>query len=145
MKLAVVIPCYNHARYIAQGLESVLSQTRPADRVLVIDDGSKDESCDVVRGFADRGVELIEQENAGAHNTINRAVALAAEDCEIISILNSDDHYFPTRFEKCLAHLQAKTDKSVVCSEIRLVDDDDNPVDPDASRPKWFQGNLVHR
>ncbi|MGK0190170.1 MAG: glycosyltransferase involved in cell wall biosynthesis [Verrucomicrobiales bacterium] len=139
MKLAVIIPCYNHERYIAQGLESVLGQTRPPDRVLVIDDGSKDASVEVIKTFADRGVELIVQENAGAHNTINRAVALAAEDCDVISILNSDDHYFPQRFEKCLAELEKNPDKSVVCSEICLVDDDGNPVDPQASRPKWFQ------
>lgn len=139
MRLAVIIPCYNHARYIAQGLESVLSQTRPPDRVFVIDDGSKDASVEVIRTFADRGVELIEQENAGAHNTINRAVALAAEDCDVISILNSDDHYCPERFEKCLAELEKHPDKSVICTEISLVDDDDHPVDPEASRPKWFQ------
>ncbi|MCB1100428.1 MAG: glycosyltransferase family 2 protein [Verrucomicrobiae bacterium] len=139
MKLAVIIPCYNHERYIAQGLESVLGQTRPPDRILVIDDGSKDNSVEIIRTFASRGVELITQENAGAHNTINRAVALAAEDCDVISILNSDDHYFPRRFEKCLAELEKHPDKSVVCSEICLVDDDDNPVDPQASRPKWFQ------
>ena len=139
MKLAVIIHCYNHERYIAQGLESVLGQTRPPDRILVIDDGSKDNSVDVIRSFAQRGVELITQKNAGAHNTINRAVALAAEDCDVISILNSDDHYFPERFKKCLAELEKHPDKSVVCSEICLVDDDDHPVDPQASRPKWFQ------
>jgi glycosyltransferase involved in cell wall biosynthesis len=139
MKLGVIIPCYNHERYIAQGLESVLGQTRAPDRVLVIDDGSKDKSVEVVKTFAERGVELILQENAGAHHTINRAVKHAAEDCDIISILNSDDHYFPERFEKCLAALEAQPGKSVVCSELNLVDDDDNPVDPAASRPKWFQ------
>ena len=139
MKLGVVIPCYNHERYIAQGLESVLGQTRAPDRILVIDDGSKDQSADVVRAFADRGVELIVQENAGAHNAINRAITLVAEDCDVISILNSDDHYFLERFEKCLAALEKLPGKSVVCSELRLVDDDDNPVDPAASRPKWFR------
>lgn len=139
MKLAVVIPCYNHERYIAQGLESVLGQTRPPQRIIVIDDGSRDNSVEVIRAFSHRGVELIVQENAGAHNTINRAVALAAQDCDVISILNSDDHYSPRRFEMCLAELERNPGKSVVCSGIRLVDDDDNPVDPAASRPKWFE------
>ena len=44
MKLAVVIPCYNHERYVAAAIESVLGQTRPPERFLIIDDGSKDGS-----------------------------------------------------------------------------------------------------
>jgi glycosyltransferase involved in cell wall biosynthesis len=72
MRLAVVIPVYNHARYIGRALESVLAQSRPPDRVICIDDGSRDDSLAVCRTFADQGVEVLGQENRGAHATINR-------------------------------------------------------------------------
>ena len=101
-RVAVVIPCYNHARYVGEALESVLAQTRQPDRVIVIDDGSKDDSVQVLRAFEKRGVEVSARENRGAHNTINELIQRAAQDCDYISILNSDDRYLPDRIEKCL-------------------------------------------
>ncbi len=139
MKLAVVIPSYNHAHYIRNAIGSCLRQSQPPDRIIVIDDGSKDDSLEVIREFEKDGVELTAQENAGAHNTINRAVAKAAENCDLISILNSDDHYMPRRFEKCLPFFDEHPDKSVVCTELNIIDDDDGPLAEDESRAKWFQ------
>ena len=73
-RLAVVIPVYNHARFIGEALESVLNQTRKPDRVIVIDDGSKDDSLAVMEPFKARGVEVSGRENRGAHNTINELI-----------------------------------------------------------------------
>ena len=90
-RLAVVIASYNHAQYIPFAIESVLKQTRRPERFLIIDDGSKDNSVEVIRQYEKDGVELIVQENAGAHATWNRCIEKAAEDCDLVSILNSDD------------------------------------------------------
>lgn len=137
-RLGVVIPCYNHEHYIGKAIESVLDQTRKADRFLIIDDGSKDNSVAVIRSYQDRGVECIAQENAGAHNTINRAIEIVAQDCDLISILNSDDHYTAERFEKCLpAFDQARTDVAV--TSLRMIDPDDQPLDAAESRAKWLR------
>jgi hypothetical protein len=135
----VVIPSYNHARYVGEALESVLGQTRPPDRVVVVDDGSADGSAAVVAGFGSRGVELIVQENAGAHAALNRAVAVAAADCELVAILDSDDLYEPRRLERCLAELAARPDLGVVCSELTLIDDAGRPLAADAPRRRWFE------
>lgn len=139
MLLAVIIPCYNHEKYIAAALESVLAQTRRADRIIVIDDGSTDHSVEVIRSFAARGVECAARENRGAHNTINELVARASEDCDIISILNSDDHYPPHRFEKCLPLLESDPDKQVITSGVRVIDENDDDMDPASPRAKWFR------
>ena len=138
-RCAVVIPSYNHARYVGAALESALAQTRPPDRVVVVDDGSSDDSAAVVAGFRGRGVELVVQENAGAHAALNRAVALAAADCELVAILNSDDLYEPRRLEACLAHLEARPDLGVVCSELSVIDDAGRPLSEDAPRRRWFE------
>lgn len=138
MKLAVVIPCYNHERYVAAAIESVLGQTRPPDRFLMIDDGSKDGSVDVIRQFEKDGVECVVQENAGAHNTLNRAIETVADDCDLISILNSDDLYEATRFERCLPAFDDEA-IAVVSSELNLIDDDGEPLPEDSSRAKWFR------
>ncbi len=137
MRLAVVIPCYNHARYVGAAIESVLGQTRPPDRFLVIDDGSKDDSVAVIRRYAKDGVECVAQENQGAHNTINRLVARAAEDCDAIAILNSDDLHEPARFERLLPVVESGP--AVVCSALRMINDEGHPLREDAPRAKWLR------
>ncbi|MFK5921927.1 MAG: glycosyltransferase family 2 protein [Verrucomicrobiota bacterium] len=140
-RLAVVIPCYNHAHYVGKAIESVLEQTRPPDRFLVIDDGSKDKSVEVIRAYEERGVELIVQENAGAHNTLNRLAKTVAEDCDLISILNSDDFYEPERFEKCLPLFESEGSDGVevVVTGLTMIDPDNAPLQADESRAKWLR------
>ncbi len=140
-RLAVIIPCYNHAHYIGRAIESVLSQTRPADRFLVIDDGSQDESVEVIRAYGSRGVELITQENAGAHNTLNRLAKTVSEDCDLISILNSDDYYEPLRFEKCLPRFEGGDGSKplVVVTGMTMVGPGNEPLEADESRAKWLR------
>ena len=139
MRLAVIIPCYNHARYIGAALDSCLAQTRRPDRIIVIDDGSRDDSPAIIRSYADRGVEGSARENRGAHSTINELLAMAAQDCEVVSILNSDDHYAPDRFEKCLPLLEANPDKQVAVSALRIIDESDADLAATEPRAKWFR------
>jgi glycosyltransferase involved in cell wall biosynthesis len=138
-RLAVVIPSYNHAHYITLALDSCLQQTRKPDRIIVIDDGSKDNSLEVLAAYEKKGVEVSGRENRGAHNTINEAIAKAATDCDFISILNSDDHYHPERFARLLPQLEARPDKSMICSGIRVIDGEDKDISPTESRAKWFR------
>lgn len=139
-RVAVIIPVYNHARFIGEALESVLSQTRKPDRVIVIDDGSKDDSLAVMEPFKARGVEVRGRENRGAHNTINELVQIAAEDCDWISILNSDDRYLPRRFEKCLEVAAANPGKSVISARLEVIDDNGTRMREDEARARWFYG-----
>ena len=139
-RIAVIIPVYNHARYVGEALESVLGQTRKPDRVIVIDDGSKDNSVDVLRSFSNRGVEVYAQENMGAHNTINKLVELAAQNCGWISILNSDDRYHPERMATCLATAKQQPGKSIFCTRLRVMDGDSQIMPEDAPRSRWFHG-----
>jgi glycosyltransferase involved in cell wall biosynthesis len=140
-RLAVIIPCYNHAHYVGKAIESVLDQTRPPDRFLIIDDGSKDDSVEVIRAYEDRGVELIVQENAGAHNTLNRLAKTVSEDCDLISILNSDDYYEPRRFEKCLPLFESggETHPLVVVTGLTMIGPENAPLEADESRAKWLR------
>jgi len=110
--VSVVVPVYNHARYVGKCLDSVFEQTHRPLQLIVIDDGSKDGSPGVVEGYLARhgetpGVEVIfrARENRGAHNTINEGLEAAAG--EFIAILNSDDFYHPERIEKCVRACEA--------------------------------------
>ena len=68
---AIVITCYNYGHYVGQAIESALNQTRPADEIIVLDDGSADDSKSVICGFGDR-VRPVFQANQGYKKTINR-------------------------------------------------------------------------
>lgn len=138
-RIAVVIPSYNHAGFIAEAVRSVLAQTRRPDRFLVIDDGSTDGSLDVLRPFESEGVEVLTQANAGAHNAINRGIRLAGDDCAFVAILNSDDVYEAERLEACHEFLLRRPDSAVVCTRFGLVDGDGSPLPPDTPRARWFR------
>ncbi|MEO6042016.1 MAG: glycosyltransferase family A protein [Croceibacterium sp.] len=86
--VSVIIPNYNRAPLIGETLISVLSQTRPPNEVIVVDDGSTDGSADVISGFG-RDVTLIRQENAGPAVARNRGLQIARGD--FIQFFDSDD------------------------------------------------------
>jgi glycosyltransferase involved in cell wall biosynthesis len=139
-RIAVIIPVYNHAHYVGEAIESVLQQTRKPDRILVIDDGSKDHSLEVVKRYESRGVESFGRENRGAHNTINELVALAAKDCQWINILNSDDRFLPRKLEVCEATAKAHPGKSVISGKLEVIDAEGKVMPPDTQRARWFYG-----
>lgn len=146
MKVAVLIPLYNHALYIGEALASVAAQTRPADAVLIVDDGSTDGSVEAVRAFlatAPDGLrcrtELFAQDNAGAHAALNRLVQLAGErDCELVAILNSDDRFHPERLERGTTFLQGNPAAALFCSRLRLIDAAGDPLPEDHPRSRWL-------
>jgi glycosyltransferase involved in cell wall biosynthesis len=92
MKITVVIPAYNCEKWISRAIESVLQQSRPADEVIVVDDGSTDSTAEMVRSFGDQ-VTLIQQENAGVSAARNAGIEAASGDW--IAFLDSDDEWMP--------------------------------------------------
>ena len=136
--VAVVIPLYNHERYIAEALRGLLAQTRPPDRIIVIDDGSSDHSADAARSVEDSRITIHTQPNAGAHETLNRAIALA-EGADFIGILNSDDLYEPRRIEACLRCLEANPSAAVVATRIRMIDENGAFLEPADPRANWLR------
>jgi alpha-1,3-rhamnosyltransferase len=110
--VSVVIPSYNHARYVSKAIESVLSQTYPNIELIVVDDGSKDDSREVIKELADRhGFQTILNEiNRGQSHAFNSAIALARG--EYISLLPSDDWYLPRKTEVQMARFMG-CDESV--------------------------------
>ena len=93
--VSILIPCFNAERWIAETLDSALAQTWPNLEIIVIDDGSTDRSAEVVETYADRGVRLIRQPNAGSPATRNRA--FAASSGEFIQFLDADDIIDPDK------------------------------------------------
>lgn len=100
--VSVIIPVFNGARYIGEALDSVLAQTYDAMEVLVIDDGSTDETQTVVQRFGAR-VGYYAQPNRGSGAARNRGVELAHG--EFLAFLDADDLWLPDKLERQLAVL----------------------------------------
>lgn len=94
--VGVVVPAYNAARWIGDTLESVLAQTDPADEIVVVDDGSTDDTREVVTGFGDR-VRLLEQANAGCGAAFNTAIE--ASSAEYVALCPADDLWVAEKLE----------------------------------------------
>lgn len=96
--IAVVIPTYNGAEFLAETLRSVLAQTRAADEVIVVDDGSSDGSAEIAEAFPQ--VRVVRQANAGVSAARNHGVEAAS--AEWIAFLDDDDRWAPEKLaEQC--------------------------------------------
>ncbi len=101
--VSVLIPCYNAAPWLAATLESALGQTWRRREIIVVDDGSRDASLAIARGFADRGVVVHAQPNRGAAAARNTALGLARGD--LIQFLDADDLLAPDKLAHQVAAL----------------------------------------
>lgn len=127
--VTVVIPLYNHERYIEQAVASVLAQSRRPDEIVVIDDGSRDGSAEIMRRLCHEHAEIVfwSQPNQGAHSTINAGIERARG--EYLAILNSDDVYHPRRLAKCLDVLEREPSVAAVFTALDFMDKDGGRVD----------------
>ncbi len=87
--VSIIIPCYNNAQYLPTSIECALNQDYPSIEVLVINDGSTDNTSEVVQRYADKGVRLIEHPNCGI--SASRNAGIMASTGEFVCLLDADD------------------------------------------------------
>jgi glycosyltransferase involved in cell wall biosynthesis len=144
MTVAVVIPTFNHARFLGDAISSVLAQTRPADEIIVVDDGSTDDPAAVVAGFP--GVQLIRQENRGlcaARNTGLRSCTTSH-----VVFLDADDRLLPIALEAGLNHAARCPDCGFVYGGYYEVSENRKSRGPDATAVnrdylEFLRGNTI--
>ncbi|MGD0544240.1 MAG: glycosyltransferase [Candidatus Acidiferrales bacterium] len=99
-KVSVVIPTYNRRAQVIQAIDSVLGQTTPVDEIIVVDDGSTDQTADSIENAYGSRIILIRQQNSGVSAARNRGIRKAQG--EWIAFLDSDDAWLPTKIERQL-------------------------------------------
>lgn len=119
-RVSVVIPAYNHGAYVGAAIQSVLDQTLPHFELIIIDDGSSDNTEEVVLGFSDDRIRYYSQENRGLSATLNRGVGLARG--ELFGFLPSDDLYEPEKLARQVALMDAHPEVGLVFTYQTLVD-----------------------
>lgn len=114
-RISVVIPTLQAARFITEALESVVKQTVPIAQIIVVDDGSTDETLEISRAWAALSIvptTVIPQQHVGAGAA--RRVGLAHAATELIAFLDADDRLLPDAYEHLLAVLDANP-KALLC------------------------------
>jgi glycosyltransferase involved in cell wall biosynthesis len=119
-EVAVVLPCYNAANYLARALDSVLAQTRTDFRFCVVDDGSTDETPDILKRYSGYGPHF-RQEHAGQAIARNRGIGMS--DCPYIAFLDADDYWLPKKLERQIALLEQNPNVGLVCSDCATIKD----------------------
>ncbi|RTL73194.1 MAG: glycosyltransferase [Hyphomicrobiales bacterium] len=120
--VTVVMACHNAARTLDAAISSVLTQTLGALELIVVDDGSSDNSASIVREQArrDARVLLVTQSNAGPSHARNRGVAQARG--QLIAFIDADDQWLPTHLQDNVRALQADPKLGVSFSPCLIVD-----------------------
>ncbi len=141
--VSVVVPSYNHAPFIEKCLQSVLNQTRPALELIVIDDGSGDESVRIIeRTLKDCAIpcELIVRENKGLCATLNEG--LARSKGIYFAYLGSDDVWLPTFLDARTRLLEARANAVLAYGHAYSIDEADNILDCTCDWANYVDGNA---
>jgi glycosyltransferase involved in cell wall biosynthesis len=117
---SVVIPSYNHARFLDEAIRSALGQRCAVTEVIVVDDGSTDDTTGIARGHPE--VHLIRQAHSGVSNARN--AGLRASRCEWIVFLDADDILFPDAVATGAGYLASNPEALLAAGRCRLIDRD---------------------
>ena len=127
MKISVVIPLYNKQNCIRETLRSVLNQSYTDFEVLVVDDGSTDESLEVVKEFKDERLRIIEKSNTGVSATRNVGIAAASNDW--IAFLDADDIWTSFHLETLVKLHDRFPNAEVLCSNYEKFSSNESYID----------------
>jgi glycosyltransferase involved in cell wall biosynthesis len=120
--VSVVIPAYNAARTLAASVDSALQQTRPVLEVIIVDDGSSDETLAAARSLECERVRVLSQENGGAASARNTGIRAAKG--EFVAFLDADDLWLPEKIERQMAYLARYPSSDAVQCGSFFVDDE---------------------
>jgi glycosyltransferase involved in cell wall biosynthesis len=124
-RVSVVIPAYNAAWCVARAIDSVLAQTCGDYELVVVDDGSTDETASVVARYGDR-VRFVRQANGGLSSARNAGIKAARG--EYVAFLDADDWWMPQKLERQLALLRERPDAVFCSTAARLVNPQSEPI-----------------
>jgi glycosyltransferase involved in cell wall biosynthesis len=122
-RVSVLIPSYNHGKYISQAIYSVLNQTYQNFEIIITDDGSSDDSVEIIRGISDSRIHLyiFEQNRGPAHAVMN---CIDHAKGEYYALLNSDDMWDHSKLEKQVNFLDENPTYGAVFSDVKFIYED---------------------
>ena len=143
MPVSVLVPSYNHAPFIEQTLRSIFAQTLPPEKLIVIDDGSKDESAEKIEQVLQScpfDYEFVRRKNRGLCATLNEGYAQTAG--EYFAYLGSDDVWLPDFLEQRVKLLEAHPAAVLAFGHAYLIDEENSIIDSTANWTNFSDADM---
>lgn len=129
-RISVCMAAYNGGKFVDAQLRSILMQLRPHDEVVIVDDGSTDDTVSRIQELGDARIRLLRHEaNAGVLATFEDALRCASG--EILFLADDDDVWAPAKVQRFMEAFASDSQVGVVSSRVRMIDEDDRPL-PDS-------------
>lgn len=149
-KVSIVLPCYNHGKYIADALNSILNQTYDNYEVFVFDNGSQDDSWDVISNFNDHRIRKIKLKENNLLEVKRRFIEMSTGN--YCAILYSDDVWKPRKLEKQMEFLDNNPEAKICFTWAEQVDENLAPysgfvhyeVEKNKDQHGWWESFLQH-
>jgi glycosyltransferase involved in cell wall biosynthesis len=133
VRVSVVIPCFNYGHHLSEAVETVLAQTLQAFEIIIVDDGSTDDSATVAQGLIEAhpetSIRLISQPNSGSPGH-SRNVGITAARAPYIVCLDADDMLALDYLERCAVTLDAHPEAAIAYGALQCFGDDTTLTDP---------------
>jgi len=124
--VSIILPLYKSKKYVRQTLESVQDQTHSNFEVVVVDDGSPDDSADLVESMQDRRFRIFRRPNTGSCRARNFGIEQARGD--FIAFIDHDDLWLPEKLEKHLEHLERSPEVGLSYGPSKLIDENGDSI-----------------
>lgn len=111
-EISVILPVYNGEKYLRDAIDSILNQTFMDFELIIIDDGSRDDSASIIKSYQDKRIILIQQRNKGLSAALN--VGISKSSGKYIARMDADDISLPQRLEKQISFLEKHPDIGIV-------------------------------
>jgi len=139
-EVSVILPTFNVSPFIGAAIESVLQQNFSNFELLVMDDGSSDDTVDIARSFNDPRVTVYPREHRGPTHSMNEAIKLARG--RWLAFLDGDDTWAPAKLQRHVEHMIANPELDLTFCRSRMIDEQGNNLH--ITSPRW-KGTLSYR
>lgn len=125
--VSVLIPSYNHEKFVKECIQSILDQTFQDFEIVITDDGSTDRTVEIIESFDDPRITLFK-------HSINKGACIATNNCilnssgKYISMLSSDDAWYPEKLEVQVRYLDKHPEIAAVFGKVEWIDEESNPI-----------------
>lgn len=139
--VSILINNFNYGRYLKQSIDSTLAQTYPNIEVIVVDDGSQDNSIEVLSTYSAESINTILKKNGGQASAFN--VGFSASSGEIICFLDSDDYFYPHKVEEICSLFQKDPDIGFIFHQLDYIDNKNSLLTIKNTRHKSLPNRRV--
>jgi glycosyltransferase involved in cell wall biosynthesis len=140
--VSIILPVYNGENYLRYAMDSVMGQTFQDFELIVVDDGSRDSTPEIVRSYGDERIGYVRQENAGVSRAFNHGLRLAAG--RYVCWLSHDDAFLPAKLEKQVEALKPFSEPAVCYTDVQIIDGRGEVVSEERLPEYNRQGALRH-